>query len=180
MKVSPNQPAPDFQVDDVHGHAIRLSALQGQKIHLTFYRFSGCPNCNLRFHEVNKLVPLYRQNGVAQVSVYESSEENMRAHIADDSFYSILIPNPSGSLYQRYGLDRSTWSLVNYLLFHGGIAEFFQGKRLFKQPVAADGHADRLEAEFLINPGGQVAVAHYNKRQGDFLPIDVLRAFATS
>ena len=179
MKVVANQPVPDFQVEDVYGNPVSLRAFRGHKIHVTFYRFSGCPNCNLRFHEVNKLEALYCQQGVVQISVYESSVENMKAHIADDTFYSVMMPDPTGALYRLYGLERSISGLFNYLLFHGGIGEFMAEKKLFRQVVESDGHADRLEAEFLIQANGQVAVAHYNKRQGDFLPVSVLKAFAT-
>ena len=177
MKLQNNQPAPDFTINDVYGNSISLSKFKGQKVHLVFYRFSGCPFCNLRFRQINKITELYKNNNTVLISVYESSAENMRAMIADEKFYSIMIPNPDSSLYKKYELERSKWGLIKFLFFGGGLSKAMQGKKLYKNKVEMDGHTDRLEAEFLIDASGKVVNAHYNKIQGDYLPVDVIKAF---
>ena len=180
MKVAANTPAPDFSITDINGEAIKLSSLRGRKVHLAFYRFSGCPFCNLRFHEIEKLSALYKENNVVLISIYESSAENMKSQIADEKFYSKMIPDPTSSLYELYDLDRSVWGLVKFLLFGGGISQALQGEKLFRQKVKHDGHTDRIEAEFLIDKDGKVAHAYYGKTPGDNLPIDVIKKFVTA
>ncbi len=177
MKINNDQQAPDFTVNDVYGNSISLSKFKGQKIHLVFHRFAGCPFCNLRFHELNKMTELYKNNNTVLISVYESSVENMRSFLADEKFYSILIPNSDSSLYKKYELEKSKWGLIKFLLFNGGISKAKQGMKLYKSKVAMDGHTDRLEAEFLIDASGKVVNAHYNKMQGDCLPVDTVKAF---
>jgi peroxiredoxin Q/BCP len=179
MKIANNQPAPNFTVNDVYGNLINLQQFKGRKVHLIFYRFAGCPFCNLRFHQINKLTDEYKANNVALISVYESSIENMRAMMADEKFYSLLIPNADSSLYKLYDLERSKLSLFIYLVFKGGLADVIKGGKLFKNKVAQDGHVDRLEAEFLIDAAGKVVNAHYAKTQGDYLNIDAIRGFIT-
>jgi peroxiredoxin Q/BCP len=179
MKITNSQPAPNFAVNDVYGNLINLQQFRGKKVHLIFYRFAGCPFCNLRFHQINKLTDEYKINNVALISVYESSTENIRTMMADENFYSLLIPNVDSSLYKLYKLDRSKLGLFIYLIFKGGIADVIKGNKLFKNKVAQDGHVDRLEAEFLIDVRGIVVNAHYAKTQGDYLSIDAIRGFIT-
>jgi peroxiredoxin len=174
MKLASSQQARDFEVADFYGNQVSLKKLRGQKIHLTFYRFSGCPNCNLRFHRIEALANLYKANNTVSVAVFESSAEHMKAQIAGDSFYAIMVPDEKGDLYKLYDLGRSKSKLLYYLFFKGGLAEFQEGKKLFRQKVEADGHADRLEAEFLIDENGKAVLAHYNNRQGEFLPVDTI------
>ncbi len=177
MKVENNQKAPVFTINDVYGNSISLEQFKGKKIHLIFYRFAGCPFCNLRFHQINQMAELYKNNNTILISVYESSAENIKAFLADEKFYSIIIPNPDSSLYKKYELERSKWGLFKFLLFGGGLAKAKEGMKLYKNKVAMDGHTDRLEAEFLIDETGKVINAHYNKVQGDSLPLDTIKAF---
>jgi thiol-disulfide isomerase/thioredoxin len=50
------QPAPDFKLQDIQGHAVRLSALRGRVVLLNFW-FSGCLPCR---HETPDLITLHR------------------------------------------------------------------------------------------------------------------------
>ncbi|MBA2612342.1 MAG: redoxin domain-containing protein [Bacteroidetes bacterium] len=177
MKVENNQQAPDFTINDVYGSSISLNKFKGQKIHLVFYRFAGCPFCNLRFHEINKMTELYKNNNTVLISIYESSAENMRSMLADEKFYSIMIPNSDSSLYKKYALERSKWGLFKFLLFGGGLSKAKEGMKLYKNKVAIDGHTDRLEAEFLIDANGKIMNAHYSKIQGDYLAVNTIKAF---
>ena len=177
MKVANNQPAPDFSVNDVYGEKISLHQLKGQKVHLVFYRFSGCPFCNLRFHQIQKLADVYKKHHVKLISIYESSPENMKAQMADETFYSIMIPNSDSSLYKLYDLDKSKWGLFVYLIFKGGLAKAIKGKKLYKKKVAIDGPTDRIGAEFLIDENGKVVNAYYGKMPGDYLPVDTIKNF---
>jgi peroxiredoxin Q/BCP len=177
MKVTNNQQVPDFSVTDINGEKISLEKFKGQKIHLVFYRFSGCPFCNLRFHQIEKLAEQYKKNQVKLISIYESSPENMKAQMGDETFYSIMIPNSDSSLYKLYDLDRSKWGLFVYLIFKGGIIDAIKGKKLYKKKVAIDGPTDRVGAEFLIDENGKVVNAYYGKTPGDSLPIDAVKKF---
>ncbi len=177
MKLTTGQTAVDFSMKDVNGNDVSLAQYKGQKIHLNFYRFSGCPSCNLRFHQVEKLADLYRKNDVKLICVYESSVANMKAQIADEKFYATMIPDPAGTLYRLYDLDRSKLGMLKYFFFHGGLKKASEGHKLFRQKVALDGHQDRVEAEFLIDEEGKLANAHYGKIPGDYLPLDVIKDF---
>jgi peroxiredoxin Q/BCP len=177
MKIANNQKVPDFSINDVYGNKVSISDFKGQKVHLNFYRFSGCPFCNLRFHEIDKLTAEYKKNNVKLISVFESSEENMKAQMAGESFYATMIPDAGSKLYTLFDLDRSMWGLLKFFLFKGGITKVLQGTKLFKQKVKLDGHTDRIEAEFLIDANGTVVNAFYGETPGDNLPVDTIKDF---
>ena len=177
MKLKKGDIPPDFEVKDINGNAISLKKFIGKKVHLVFYRFSGCPFCNLRFHEIEELAELYKKNNVILISVYESSAKNMLDMMADYNFYSIMIPNQDSSLYSLYDLDRSKIGLLRFLLFKEGIFKALKGMKLFKKKVAQDGHADRLEAEFLLNEEGNIVNAHYAQTPGNYLSLGTVRTF---
>ena len=169
--------SPGFSVMDIEGNPVSLKDHKGQKVHLNFYRFAGCPFCNLRFHEIDRLKELYIKNNVKLISVYESSAENMRAQMNGEKFYATMVPNPDSSLYVLYDLERSARGLLRFLFFKGGLLKALKGNRLFGQAVKPDGHADRVEAEFLIGQDGRVVTAYYGKHPGDNLPLEVIKIF---
>ena len=141
---------------------------------------AGCPFCNLHFHSIEKLKELYKKNDVVLISVYESSAENLTDMIADQSFYSIMVPDSQSKLYTQFSLERSLLGLFKYMLLGGGLADAMKGMQLFKKKVKLDGHTDRKEAEFLIDANGQVALAHYASAPGDLLPIATVQQFITA
>jgi len=177
MKVVNNQQAPDFSVADINGEPISLHKFKGQKIHLVFYRISGCAFCNLRFHQIDKLTESYKKNHVKLISIYESKPENMKAQMGDEKFYSIMIPNSDSSLYKLYDLEKSKLGLIIFLLFKGGLWKAFKGNKLYSKRVKIDGPTDRIGAEFLIDENGKVVKAHYGKTPGDYLSIDEVKKF---
>jgi peroxiredoxin Q/BCP len=177
MKVTNHQQAPDFSVADIYGEQISLAKFKGQKIHLVFYRISGCAFCNLRFHQIDKLSETYKKNNVTLISVYESAVENMKDQMGDQTYYSIMIPNSDSSLYKLYELEKSKLGLIIFLLFKGGLRKALKGQKLYSKKVKIDGPTDRIGAEFLIDENGKVVNAHYGKTPGDYLPIDVIKNF---
>ena len=77
MKLQAHQPAPDFSIRDVHGNNVKLSDYRGQKVYLALNRYTGCPICNVNFHEVQKSAAFLKDKELVILSVHESSQENM-------------------------------------------------------------------------------------------------------
>ena len=176
--VTENQPAPALATQDVFGKPVSLADLKGQKVFLIFYRTAGCPVCNLRFHQMEQQAAYFKAHHIAVLAVYQSQAENLRTYIGQDTLYPRMIADPTGILYARYGIERSMGKLFKGVLFHGGLGKLNRGKKLFKTPVKDDGPTNLIGAEFLINPDGRVATAHYGRYSGDFLPLDTIKAFA--
>ncbi len=175
MPIRENQFAPDFQTRDIAGNHLRISALKGKKILLTFYRHVGCPFTNLRFLELQKLDSYFREMGLEVLAVYESSGENLQRYSRNEAFYARMIANPEYDLYSLYDIEQST-SKILYSMYRGAFVKREEGLRRFKETFCAEGRTDTLGADFLIDEQGWIRRAYYNQYLGDHLPAsDIVR-----
>lgn len=177
MKITPNQPAPDFSTTDAYGQPLSLHDLKGKKVLLSFQRFVGCPICNVRMHELLGAYDSLKRQNLELVVVYESSPENLLKYTEDAKFPFRLIADPEAKLYAQYGVGRSLGKMLNGM-FHGGMKKARDGGKLYNQKLPRDGSLTRVEADFLIDPAGRVITAHYGHFVGDDLPLDEIRSFA--
>lgn len=173
MKLTNNQIAPTFSIQDALGNSINLGELKGKKVLLSFYRFAGCPICNFRFHEIETNMPFFESNNIVVIGVYESSPVAMKTFIEGENFKTTLIPNPTLSLYNQYGLELSTGKVIKGI-FNGALKKAKAGKKLFKQSIKQDGNTNRIGGDFLIDEQGKIILAHYGNFVGDDLPIETI------
>ena len=176
MKMTKQQAAPIFTINDVKGATVNLTDFKGKKVLLTFYRNAGCPICNLRFHELQEQADYFKSKRLVLLAVYESSADNMKQYLEGENPYAIMIPNPGQSLYQLYDIDKSMGKVMKGL-FHGALEKVKKGKKLFKHEIKADGSSDRIGADFLIDESGKINTAYYGKFLGDHLPITEIKQF---
>ena len=176
MTIQQSKPAPLFTAKDVNGTSVNLADFKGKKVLLTFYRNVGCPICNLRFHELQQQSDYFKSKGLIVISVYESTEDNMKQYLEGEDFYTIMIPNPDLSLYNLYSVEKSMWKMTKGM-FNGAMGKMSDGKKLFKKDVEQDGNMFRISADFLIDENGKIHTAYYGKFIGDHLPIEEIRKF---
>ena len=176
MKIKPKQTAPAFTTQDVYGSSVNLADFKGQKVLLSFYRNVGCPVCNVRFHELQQEAAYFQSKGLVVLAVYESSAENMKHYLENDTVYAKMIPNPDLSIYSLYEVERSMGKLMKGM-FHGAMGKMKKGKKLFKKKIEQDGSKDRVGADFLISEDGTIHTAYYGKYVGDHLPISEIKQF---
>lgn len=170
MPLIENQPAPDFQTTDISGNTVRISALKGKKVLLTFYRHVGCPFTNLRFLELQKLDSYFSKMGLVVLAIYESSSDNLKRYSRDESFYARLIANPEFDLYTLYDIELSTLKIL-FSMYRGAFAKGAAGRRSFKENFGPEGHTNVLGGDFLIDEDGCIKYAYYNQYLGDHLPV---------
>lgn len=174
MKLRANQSAPVFTSKDVYGKIINLSDLKGKKVLLTFYRNVGCPICNFRFHELQMQQEYFKSKGITLISVYESSSENMKKYLGDETFYGSMIPDTSLSLYNLYSMELSMGKIMKGM-FKGAMGKMMKGKKLFKTKIAQDGNTTRIGADFLIDENGFIQIAYYGKFLGDHISVEEIK-----
>jgi peroxiredoxin Q/BCP len=170
MPLSENQPAPDFQVTDVLGNPVCLSALKGRKILLTFYRHVGCPFTNLHFLGLQELDSYFQEMDIVVLAIYESDSENLQRFIQNESFYARLIANPSYDLYSLYQIEQSALKIL-YSMYQGAYAKGELGRKKFKESFCPEGRKDTLGGDFLIDEHGIIKYAYYNQYLGDHMPM---------
>lgn len=178
QKLIVNSPAPTFAIQDVYGNIQKLGDYTGKKILLSFHRNVGCPICNLRFHELEREAEFFKTKGLILISVYESSPDNLRKYLDGIKTHSIMIPDPSQSLYKLYRVERSTGKMLKGF-FNGAMKKAKEGSILQDKSIKQDGNLNRIGAEFLINEKGVIVSAYYGSYLGDHMPLSEIKKFAS-
>lgn len=170
MRLQAGEPAPDLEVADVFGAAVSLRAWRGRPVLLSFYRYAGCPICNLRLRDLREAAPALQAQGLRLVGVFQSGAATLRRHLADAPLPFPLVADPGLALYRRYGVERR-WAA---LLSAPTLAAAAKAMAAGLLPGRIDGPVDRVPADFLIGADGRIRIAHYGRHLADHLPLDAL------
>jgi thioredoxin-dependent peroxiredoxin len=172
MRLLVGQKAPQFDVLDVDGRRITLEDYRGVFLLLSFYRFAGCPICSIRRWQLAQKASEYRPNGLHLLACVDSRVERVDQELDRAQYPFPLIAGLGGDLFLKYGVESSVPRAVKGLLTRPG-ALFQVRSKNFSSWVPrrhVDGRFGRLPADFLIDPGGRILLAHYGQALGDFLP----------
>jgi peroxiredoxin Q/BCP len=176
MRLHPGTPAPRFETEDFLGTPVRLAALLGKPVLLSFYRYASCPLCNLRVRELMGHQPELEASGLVLVGVFQSPRQEIARHVGRQDATFPLVPDPSMDLYRRYGVERSPWAMLSGRVIRDALRAMRAGFR----PGRIDGPLDRLPADFLIAPDGTVAIAYYAEHQSDHLPVEEIKRWLSA
>jgi peroxiredoxin len=167
--------APDFDVTDVHGRAVRLHAHRGRALLLSFYRFSSCPFCNLRVHRLLQHREGFEARGLSMVAVFQSSQAHILEHVGQQDDALPIIADPERTLYAAYGIEASSKAIARAAIVRLGDAALALSKGFVPKDV--DGDTKTIPADFVIDAEGIIRIAYYGRDIGDHLPIDRLESF---
>ncbi len=172
--------APQFVSQMVDGSSFDLWQVSDTTtVYLSFLRYTSCPVCNYRIHELMENYDELRANGVFPIIVFESETSDLEKYI---SYYKIPIPiiaDPESKLYDLYEVEDN---VVKTLISSGsdGLEEQFQlGNDLFYDdaPIEEEGNTSRLPADFVIR-NGKFLKSKFGKHIGDHLPISDILVFS--
>lgn len=176
-KLKPGQTAPDFAVEDITGRVIKLADYNGQKLLLCFFRYAGCPWCNLAIHRLIVEYPRFEQLGLKVIVFVQSQPENIKRYILERHIPPPpfpMIADPGRKIYQLYGVDDSLPAAVRSIRKIPSWLQAYAGHR-FKQGKI-DGSLTLVPAQFLI---GQYDLKIYKAHYGadyfdDLTTIEIL------
>lgn len=173
MKLVSGSLAQSFEIQDAFGAPVRLDDYAGQHLLLCFYRYSTCALCNLHLH---RLAEWYKAHSdtVKIIAVFESPAENILTnHPGRQNVPFTLVPDPTGRLYDLYGLESSESKVMASMArpeLKGLVAEAAQlGFQLMREE---GGNFNRMTADFLIGPDQTIRLAHYAGYVSDHLPFE--------
>ncbi len=144
--------APDFTTTDVAGNTVALSQITASRVLLTFFRYSGCPWCNLAVHRLTLEYDRIRDNDCEVVAFIQSEPSSIQKNI-----YGRHTPKPpfpiiadhEEQFYRLYGVTPSKMAILRSVTklpdwarsvkIHG----FSQGN--------VDGNVFMVPAAFVIN-----------------------------
>lgn len=173
MRIATGASAPDFTATVYAREPLTLSALRGQKVWLAFFRYAGCPLCNLRVHQMIQRYPEWERQGLKIVAVFQAPVEEVASNVGEQNAPFPIVCDPDEKLYALYGLEAS---LAGYLspknlpLAAKALKEGFT-------PGTMHGTKTRLPADFLIDENGKVVDTFYADTIGGHIPFERIDAF---
>ncbi len=167
--------APQVALSDINGQSFSYNDFsKDQKVLLAFFRFAGCPVCNVRVHELSNAYESLKKEGVEIVAVFESSPQVLKAYQQDFEFPFRIISDVDGQLYKSYGVKKKLGNVIRTLGNEQAVSRFKQGESLYgDRAYEQDGSFTRMTAEFVIK-NGKIERAHYGRHLADHLDLSTL------
>jgi peroxiredoxin Q/BCP len=114
-KLSVGDKAPQFKATNVFGKEINLKDVQSRYLLLVFFRYAGCPWCDLAIHRLSMEYATLKENGCEVIAFVQSDKATI-----DANFYNRKIANPEFSIvadherkfYSLYGVNDSIVAAV--------------------------------------------------------------------
>ena len=104
MKLQPNDPAPDFTIEDQDGNLVSLSQFKGKKIVLYFYPQDDTPGCTAEACNIRDNHSQFMKNGIVVLGV---SVDNLESHTNFIEKYSLpftLLADVDHQVSETYGV----------------------------------------------------------------------------
>lgn len=174
MRLSQGQDAKAFEVTDIRDQRIALADYKGKKLMLAFFRYAGCPLCNLRIHHLIQRYPGYQAKGLNIVAFFESSKDTILQYTGKQNPPFPIVPDPECKIYDLYGVETS---LLGYFLVGLKVKTMIQAMAKFK-PGKMENRITLVPADFLIGPDQKIHKIHYGKDIADHMPIEEVDRFA--
>src|SRR5215213_9064761 len=101
MRVQAGTPAPDFSVTDLQGQLHSLERYRGRWLLLQFYRYSGCPMCDLRLHDFAREYAALQAKGLHALAFFHSREQRLRQHLRRRTLPFPVVAESLKKVYRR-------------------------------------------------------------------------------
>jgi thioredoxin-dependent peroxiredoxin len=168
---------PQFSANPRDGAQFDLAAQQGRYTLLVFFRFAGCPFCNLHIHRLSQSAEALTYAGIDVVGVFGSSLEHIQQYAGQQFPPFPLLADEDDQVHDLYRTERSIKGMFNLQ----NLAAAREGMKLGTIGGSSDGEAFSLPADFLIGPNLQIRHAHYGQFFADHLnPEEVIRLVQNS
>lgn len=176
MRLKSGDTAVAFTARTFDGDTVSLSQFAGKPVLLMFLRYASCPMCNLRLHDFVREYPRLHERGLEAVAFFHSSASSIRAHAGRRQYPFPLIADPEFAVYRSYAVETSWARLLLSMAKPGFYVDWLRSMRhRFWGGIAWQ--MAKLPADFLIDPNGRIALAHYGQDIGDHMQVAQIAAF---
>lgn len=158
--------APDFKVELAAGGVARLADFSDGRLLLVFVRHLACLPCQEHLRELEGELAAITGAGAHVLVVSFDEFQQVVDYGASLNLSFPLASDSARAAYRGYGLASAsfwhTWhpkTLWRYITLLG------QGRKLQRPHKGSD--LSQLGADFVIDPGGIIAYAHYSERPDD-------------
>lgn len=174
MRLTSGTVAPDFVLADSNGDKLRLSEMTGTPVWLAFFRYAGCPLCNLRVRDIAQRHAQLTKAGLKILAVFQSPPESIASHVGRQEPPFPILADPDESVYEQYGLETS-WARI--ATPRSTLRSLQAARHGFLPGLNQEGSVARIPADFLIDADGVIHTAFYGEDISDHISFDEVEAF---
>ncbi len=176
MRKKPGDKALQVMLPAIDTTDFDTDTLKGRPFMLSFFRFAGCPFCNLRLHDLTKRFVEFGDDFTI-VAVFDSPPENLLRHTEGHRAPFPILSDENNQYYKKYGIEHSLSGVFKgiFLRMPTLIRAMFKGYL----PSTIQGSLTTMPADFLIDRNGVIQVAYYGSDEGDHLSIEEIKAFSS-
>ena len=103
MRLSPGDPAPDFELPGDDGNVVRLSALRGRKVVVYFYPAASTPGCTKQACGFRDSLSSWNDAGYEVLGISPDKPEKLAKFRAAEGLTFPLLSDPSRSVLEAWG-----------------------------------------------------------------------------
>lgn len=103
MRLSPGDPAPDFQLLDADENTVTLMQFRGGRVVLYFYPAAMTPGCTTQACDFRDNLAVLRDAGVGVVGVSPDAPDKLRQFRERDNLPFPLLSDPDHRVLEAYG-----------------------------------------------------------------------------
>ncbi|MFD1550935.1 hypothetical protein DNU06_04970 [Putridiphycobacter roseus] len=166
--------APQFDAKDIYNKDVSFIA-QDKWTLISFHRYASCPFCVVRTHDLIEAIDEFQANDIDIISLWPSSKENMLKFIGSEKAPFPMVADIKKLIFENYGVTKSSkFSLIRLIRYPKMVWKAMRTR--YKHEII---DADRylLPAEFLVNPSGEIVIAHYGQHYADHIAVDKILRF---
>lgn len=130
-------------------------SLNGKLFMLSFFRFTSCPFCNLRFHELVQRFDEFGDNFTI-VAVFDSPLDNLIRHTKGHNALFPILADESNQYYREYGIKRSVSGMFKGMILR--MPKLVNGMFKGYLPIIIKGRLTTMPTNFLIDQSGVIQV----------------------
>ena len=177
MRLKAGEEVKHIKLPAIEGSVFDTERLKGKPFMLSFFRFAGCPFCNLRLHELAKR---YQEFGddFRVVAIFDSPLANLVFHTRGHKAPFPILADEGNQYYREYGIEHSFGGVMKGMLFR--MPTLMRAMMKGYIPTTIKGSITTMPADFLIDRNGIIQKAHYGSDEGDHLAFDEVKAFSLS
>ena len=164
MRLTVGTLAPAFKALTRDGGEFDLAAFRGRTVLVKFYRFATCPVCNLHLHRFLREYPAVKALGLETVVLYHSPQARLEKKQREETPFP-LVADPDKRIFRTFGVEQSWRGMFSLAVWRDYLLAMLKG--FSPGMLSHDGGITGHPADFIVDPDGRIAYAHYGKDYAD-------------
>ena len=177
MKIKKGDLINELSLPAIDGSVFDLQFVQGQKLMISFYRYSSCPFCHLRINETINNKENFGDN-FQTVAIFNCSLDSLKKASSKHDSSIFILADENRFYFDKYSVDKSSFGVLLGPIF--GFFRFMKAIFIkgFNPFTTLSGAFTDLPVDVLIDESGIVIDVKYGKTTIDHIPMSDVISFS--